>query len=130
MNNFNKKYIISLLLLVSVVGVSAFAFVSPALAGDANVTLRNPLCVTGATGNACVDSFTILITKILTFVTEVVGALAVLMLVVAGIFFVLAGANPENVNKAKQIALYAIIGLAIALAGRGLMTVVTAIISP
>lgn len=93
------------------------------------LSLRNPLCANGATGNACVDTFEKLITKILEFITQVIGALAVLMLVVAGIFFVLAGAKPENVTRARQIALYAIIGLGIALAGNALVRVVTTVIN-
>lgn len=127
MNMSVAKKSTALLLLVSVLCIGSIGFANPAFAG--NVTLKNPLCATGA-GGTCVDTFELLITKITTFITQVIGALAVLMLVVAGIFFVLAGANPENVTKAKHIALYAIIGLAISLAGTGLVRVITAVIGP
>ncbi len=129
MYNFNKKYIISFAILFLV--ASALGFTSPASAGD--VAIPNPLCP--AMANPCVSSptcvcnFGDLIARITIFISEVIAALAVLMLVVAGIFFVLAGANPENVNKAKHIALYAIIGLAIALAATGLVRVIQAVIN-
>ena len=129
MNTASVKIYISLLLLGLVIVIGSLWFAHPVSAGNATITLRNPLCVTGATGANCVDSVDKLITKILKFITEVVGALAVLMLVVAGIFFVLAGANPENVNKAKHIALYAVIGLAIAVAANGLIQVVRSVIT-
>ena len=128
MNTFNKNHIVSFLLLASVVSVAGWSvFATPAMAAN-DVTLSNPLCPSGALGDNCVDTFGKLITKIIKFISEVVGALAVLMLVVAGIFFVLAGAKPENVTRAKQIAIYAVLGLAIALAGTGLVFVVEGVI--
>lgn len=56
-------------------------------------------------------------------------ALAAIFLVVAGYFFVTAGGNPENVNKARQMLINALIGVAIGLAARGLVAVITSIVS-
>ncbi len=120
MNTLLVKKNILLFLLTAVLVIGSLGFANPILAGD--VRLNNPLSAAG------VNDFPQLISRIVRFIRDLVGALAVLMLVVAGIFFVLAGANPENVNKAKQIALYAVIGLAIALAGTGLIQVVTVVI--
>jgi hypothetical protein len=109
-----KKNFIFLLLLV-IISLGAAPSV---LAGS--ITLTNPL-----TG---VDTFQQLFTKITVFTSEVIGALAVLMLVIAAIFFVTAGAKPENISTAKKIAIYAIVGLAIALAASGLVAVINAVI--
>jgi len=54
--------------------------------------------------------------------------LAAIFLVVAGYYFVTAGGNPENVNKARQMLINALIGVAVGLAARGLIAVVQNII--
>ena len=54
--------------------------------------------------------------------------LAAIFLVVAGYYFVTAGGNPENVNKARQMLINALIGVAVGLAARGLIAVVSNII--
>ncbi len=54
--------------------------------------------------------------------------LAAVFLVVAGYFFVTAGGNPENVNKARQMLVNALIGVAVGLAARGLIAVIENII--
>lgn len=52
----------------------------------------------------------------------------VLMVLIAGYMFVTAGGNPEQVTKARNWLMYALIGLAIAVLGRGLVTLVLTII--
>lgn len=54
--------------------------------------------------------------------------LAAIFLVIAGYFFVTAGGNPENVNKARQMLINALIGVAVGLAARGLIAVITNLI--
>ena len=139
-----------LLFLILFTGLFAFAANSTA----STITLPNPLCLNPPTGNvwcdngnwqihgygsigecyaddgdySCVDSFPLLINKIITYISNIIGALAVLMFVISGIYFVASGGNPEKANKAKQIAIYAAVGLGIALAGRGLVEVVQEVI--
>lgn len=55
-------------------------------------------------------------------------AIAAIFLVVAGYFFITAGGNPENITKARQMLINALIGVAIGLAARGLIAVITGII--
>ncbi len=50
--------------------------------------------------------------------------IAAIFLVVAGYFFVTAGGNPENVNKARQMLINALIGVAVGLASKGLIAVI------
>lgn len=54
--------------------------------------------------------------------------IAAIFLVVAGYFFVTAGGNPENVNKARQMLINALIGVAVGLAAKGLIAVIQNVI--
>ena len=51
-------------------------------------------------------------------------AIAVIFLVMAGFFFITAGGNPENVNKARQMLINALIGVAVGLAAKGLVMII------
>jgi hypothetical protein len=65
-----------------------------------------------------------LITNIGNWIFTGLLILAAIFLVVAGYFFVTAGGNPENVNKARQMLINALIGVAVGLAARGLISVI------
>lgn len=54
--------------------------------------------------------------------------LAAIFLVVAGYYFVTAAGNPENLTKARGMLINALIGVAIGLASRGLVAVITSLI--
>ncbi len=71
------------------------------------VTISNPL-----TG---VNNFTDLITKISTAVSAFIGAIAVVILIIAGIYFLISAGDPGKVQKAKEMVKYAVIGIVIAL---------------
>lgn len=59
--------------------------------------------------------------------TKIAGALCVLMIVWAGILFLMASGEPDKVTKAKQALLYAIIGAVVALGAAGFKAIVDAI---
>ena len=61
---------------------------------------------------ACADQATL--SSIYLWIFAVVGALAVLFLVIGGTRYALAGGDPEKVKKAKNEILYSMIGLVIA----------------
>ncbi len=92
------------------------------------VSLQNPLCLSNG-GSNCTRDFPTLLTNISTFITGLIATLSVIMFIWAGILFVTAGANPGNVEKAKKAALYAIIGIAVSLAGAGLLGVIKAVLN-
>lgn len=50
--------------------------------------------------------------------------LAAIFLVIAGYFFLTAGGEPAKVTKARQMVINALIGVAVGLAARGLITVI------
>ena len=54
--------------------------------------------------------------------------IAGIFLLVAGFLFVTAGGNPENVTKARQYLINALIGVAVALAAKGLVLVVRSVL--
>ena len=69
-----------------------------------------------------------LLTGILSFALTIGIPIAVGMIIYAGILFLTAGANPNAVGKAKSILLYAVIGLAIILIGKGFLTLIRSIL--
>lgn len=98
------------------------------------ITIFNPLCPTGTPSSGtpsanCINDFAGLIAKITQYIVDIIGAVAVLMFVWAGILFVTAGVNPSQVAKAKSVLWYAIIGLAITLAASGLIAVIKAVLN-
>ena len=97
--------------------VGLFIFINSVFA---QVVLPNPL------GNT--TTFTALFTNIGNYIASLVGGLAVIMFIWAGILYLTSGANPGNVQKANKTVLYAAIGLAIALAGAGLIALIQSVI--
>jgi len=55
---------------------------------------------------------------------------AVVFLIIAAFTFVTASGDPAKVDKARSFVLYALIGVAIAVAARGLVALVRVIMSP
>ena len=55
---------------------------------------------------------------------------AVIFLVIAAFTFISASGDPDKVGKARNFVLYALIGVAIAVAARGLVALVRVIMSP
>ncbi len=103
------------------------------------VTLPNPLCwSSGGVGppapgttsvEPCINTVQDLLAAITAFVLDIIGALAVVMFIYAGFLFLTYPVNPGNLEKGKKALLYAIIGVAIALAGNGLIIVIKAVLN-
>ncbi|KKP41927.1 MAG: hypothetical protein UR46_C0034G0014 [Parcubacteria group bacterium GW2011_GWA1_33_6] len=83
--------------------------------------------ITGGTGT-CIQDFPALIAQITNYISLVIGSLAILMFVISGIMFITSAGSPEKIRRAKDIAVYALIGAAIALSGAGLVVVVREVI--
>ena len=123
-----KKYLIFAFLVLMLSGLASSVFA-------AAITLPNPLCMgaagtpTGPGGADCVDTFPKLIGKITTFILSIIGVLSTLVFVIAGILFVISGGSPEKAGLAKKMALYAGIGIVVAVLGIGLADVIREVIS-
>jgi len=63
------------------------------------------------TGQASVNNIVASVTKLISYI---VGAVAVLVIIFAGFRFITSGGSNENTNSARNMILYAIIGLAVA----------------
>jgi hypothetical protein len=62
------------------------------------------------------------IPSILQILFGIIGVLTVLMIVIAGLRFVTGQDNPQEVSKAKNTIVYALIGLLIAIAAEGIVS--------
>ena len=103
--------------------IAAFLMLSTASVGAsaapaANNPAVNEACVgVGLTsGNGCTDNGIQLSTTlgvIINIFSAIVGLVAVIMIIVAGLQFITANANPQNIAKARSSLLYAIVGLVV-----------------
>ena len=64
------------------------------------------------------------ITNILQYVFGVIGALALIIILVSAIQFITASGDPQGINKARNTLIYAIIGLVIAISAETIVTFV------
>ncbi len=65
-----------------------------------------------------------LLQTILQIVFGMAGTIAVLVITIAGLQYVISQGDPQKTAKAKDTILYAVIGLAVAVTGYGLVTFV------
>lgn len=61
---------------------------------------------------------------ILRIVFGIVGALAFLMLVISGFRYIIAGGNPEDMSRAKDSIIYALVGVIVALLAEAIVAFV------
>lgn len=66
----------------------------------------------------------LLLAEIIRYIFGFMIVVVVLMLMISAYMFVTAGGNPEQVTKAKNFLIYALIGLAVAVLARGLVGIV------
>ena len=93
------------------------------MAGAGNaVVLVNPLAGGG------VNNFAALLEKITLAVAGLVGAVSVIMIIVAGIMFLLSAGSPEKIGAAKKAFIYAIVGLAIAISAGAIVATIKGVI--
>ena len=125
---YSMKKFLSLMLVLAF----AFSFTSIALAQTAPTQGIGtaPLGGTNIGETGGIADTTDLVTKIMDLVNWVawfVGLVAVLMGLYAGILFITAGGNAESVTKARNILLYAIVGIAVAIMSFSLVAISKAI---
>lgn len=116
--------------------LAAFLFVPAALAATPASNLNNSIQNTSGGGRGFtfenplegVNSLGNLIDLAAVWLTNIATPLAVIMIVYAGVRFVLARGNPAEITKARQILQWAVVGLVIVFVSRGLVSLVTDII--
>jgi len=70
----------------------------------------------------------VVLERIVNWLFTILLVVAAIFIVVAGYYFVTATGNPETVSKARNFVLYALIGVAVAVASRGLVALVLRIV--
>lgn len=88
------------------------SFLAPLLVNAAVIKIENPLEA---------KTFWELLDKIINFIFYPAMPIAVIMIIIAGYFFVIAAGDPKKITTAKQIILYTLIGLLIILCATGLI---------
>lgn len=74
------------------------------------------------------DTFEALLDAIATFLFWVGMAIAPVLLIIAGFYFVTSGGNPEKFKTGKNIVIYTIIGVVIMLFASGLIKVLQSVL--
>jgi len=113
-----------ILLIIFFAGVIFFSFEDFAIANGAicppgHICIENPLEA---------KSFEDILNTIVSFIFWIALAIAPIMIMIAAFFLLTAAGNPQRVDKAKQIILWTVIGLAIILLAKGLISVLRQII--
>ena len=122
---FISLFIFSALLTTHYALVTAPAFAAtPAPSASATPCPSGELCNPLNTTN-----FEDLINAISGGLTTIGIPIAVLMIILAGVEFLIAGGSTEMVTRARKTLLYAIIGLAIILIGKGFLSLINDILS-
>jgi len=70
-----------------------------------------------------------MVNRTLLFLLSVVGILAIVMLVVGGIYYMTSAGDEEWIEKGKKIVTYAVIGIAVALLGLAIVKAVAYIVT-
>lgn len=110
------KKSLSLLILVSMISLFFLPFMMPVLA-DYDYQETQPLIETG-------DQALDLLLTITNWFFSILMAVAVILIIVAAWTFLTAGGNPDSVTKARQMLIYALVGVAVAVLARGIPLVV------
>lgn len=76
------------------------------------ICIKNPLCA---------DSFTELINNIINFLFYIALAVAPIMIIVSGFYFITAMGEPEKIKTAKTIILWTLIGLLVIICAKGIV---------
>ena len=78
-----------------------------------------------------INSITAILTLVNTLVNwffTIVMAIAVLMLIIAGFTWMTSGGNEEKITTARKMLIWALVGIAIALLSRGLVTLIQTLV--
>lgn len=99
------------LLKITVLFIILIAFFFPLTAQG--VEIKSPLAY---------SSFQELINRIIDFIFWIAISIAPIIIIVGGFYFLTAAGDPEKINTAKKIILWALIGLLIIISAKGLIT--------
>ena len=70
----------------------------------------------------------VVLERIVDWLFTILLVVAAIFIIIAAYYFVTASGNPETVSKARNFVMYALIGIAVAVASRGLVALVRTIV--
>lgn len=123
------------LLVIGLLALGTFGLASPSAAafdlfGSACTpdTSDATVCKDNDTGQTQADNRIYgpngIVTKIVTVLSIIIGVAAVIVIIIAGIQYMVSTGDPTKVNNAKNAIIYAVIGLVIAVAARTIVVFV------
>jgi type IV secretory pathway VirB2 component (pilin) len=101
--------------------ISSIFFHPTIIAQTACEKLTGTGCSTGLQNNT---PTTTTIQSVLGFVLAIIAAVAVLMIVIAGLRFITGSGSPQETAKARSTIIYALVGLILALAAQSIVRLV------
>jgi len=110
-----SKKLIGLLGLITIVSL----FSAPIVVAAADITISEQF-----PGDYTSEKALKILPTILSYVYGTFLVIVVLMIIVAGYMFVTGGGNPDTIGKARNMLMYALVGLAVAVVARGLIALV------
>jgi len=95
----------------------------------ANAALVNPLCPDpGNPAVKCIDSFPEFLAEVGNFIFTLGLLIVPIVIIVAGLLFIISRGNPQKVDQAKKMLLWAAIGLAVMFSAKAMASVIKAIL--
>jgi len=124
-----KKYALFILVFAFAFSLVSVAFAQDPVPGSGilppGFTIENPGEVGAIQDQA---GLVAVIVRLIQWIAWIVGLLAVLMGLYAGILFITAGGDAAKIEKARGILLYAIVGIVVAIIAFGLVAISRAVI--
>ena len=110
-----KRLILALLIMGGLFAAAfspSLVFAAPADDACAGIKAAGGTC---GSGDSATDGFEKIITTIVDILSVIVGAVAVIMIIIGGFRYVISGGDSNGVSGAKNTIMYAIIGLVVVL---------------
>ena len=97
-------------------------FASSCASGKVNLSNVNQSMPCGATNLPTVNAGTPELQQILTIFFGILAGIAVLFVIIGGFRYVISNGNPQDMTKAKDTIIYALIGLVVALSAEAIVS--------
>ena len=95
----------------------------------ANADLVNPLCLDpGNPAVKCIDSFPEFLAEVGNFIFTLGLLIVPIIIIVAGLLFVVSRGNAQKVDQARKMLLWAVIGLAVMLSAKAMASLIKTIL--
>lgn len=112
-----------------VLAITLISVLAAALATPVTVALARHIIDHIENVPADLDIF-LVINRVVNFLFTLLLLIAAVCIVIAAFYFVTAAGDPERVGKARQFVIFALVGVAVALASRGLVLLAERLVVP